>query len=140
MINHSDPVMPRQNTDHTCIQGNVGPPPVQQQNDIAFPFIYIIYRYRINLLNQVFLQTSRILQEMNNAEIMQRAMDDFREVQEYMATAKEENATKTYAKLRFIIYPRPLFGNHVLSHIIKIVEIIAKQRGLYSGERLYGIC
>ena len=27
-------------------------------------------------------------------------MDDFREVQEYMATAKEENATKTYAKLK----------------------------------------
>jgi hypothetical protein len=41
-----------------------------------------------------------VLQEMNNAEIMQRAMDDFREVQEYMATAKEENATKTYAKLK----------------------------------------
>ena len=40
-----------------------------------------------------------VLQEMNNAEIMQRAMDDFREVQEYMATAKEENGTKTYAKL-----------------------------------------
>ena len=33
-----------------------------------------------------------VLQEMNNAEIMQRAMDDCREVQEYMATAKEENA------------------------------------------------
>ena len=41
-----------------------------------------------------------VLQEMNNAEIMQRAMDDFREVQEYMAPAKEENATKTYAKLK----------------------------------------
>ena len=41
-----------------------------------------------------------VLQEMNNAEIMQRAMDDFREVQEYMGTAKEENATKTYAKLK----------------------------------------
>ncbi len=60
-IQRDHPVMPCQNTDHTCIQGNVGPPPVQQQNDIAFPFIYIIYRYRINLLNQVFLQTSRIL-------------------------------------------------------------------------------
>ena len=45
-----------------------------------------------------------VLQEMNNAEIMQRAMDDFREVQEYMATAKEENATKTYAKLKRKIY------------------------------------
>lgn len=45
-----------------------------------------------------------VLQEMNNAEIMQRAMDDFRELQESMATAKEENAQKTYAKL---IVPLP---------------------------------
>lgn len=41
-----------------------------------------------------------VMEEMNNAEIMQRAMEDFREVQEYMAVAREENATKTYARLK----------------------------------------
>ena len=41
-----------------------------------------------------------VMEEINIAEIMQRAMEDFREIQEYMATAKEENATKTYAKLK----------------------------------------
>lgn len=37
---------------------------------------------------------------MNNAEIMKNAMDDFKDIQEYMSLAKEENATKTYAKLK----------------------------------------
>ena len=31
---------------------------------------------------------------------MQRAMEDFREVQEYMTIAEEENAVRTYAKLK----------------------------------------
>lgn len=39
-------------------------------------------------------------EEMNNAEIMKNAMDEFKDIQEYMALAKEENATKTYAKLK----------------------------------------
>lgn len=41
-----------------------------------------------------------VMEEMNNAEIMKNAMDDFKDIQEYMSLAKEENATKTYAKLK----------------------------------------
>lgn len=37
---------------------------------------------------------------MNGAEIMKNAMDEFKDIQEYMALAKEENATRTYAKLK----------------------------------------
>ena len=37
---------------------------------------------------------------MNNGEIIQRGIEDFREVQDYMILAKEESATKTYAKLK----------------------------------------
>ena len=40
------------------------------------------------------------LSDMDNGEITQRGIEDFREVQEYMILAKEENATKTYAKLK----------------------------------------
>ncbi len=35
-----------------------------------------------------------------NLEITQNAMEDFIRIQEYMMLAKEENATKTYAKLK----------------------------------------
>lgn len=35
-----------------------------------------------------------------NLEITKTAIDDFKEIQEYMILAKEENAEKTYAKLR----------------------------------------
>lgn len=41
-----------------------------------------------------------VLEELDNAEIMQRAMDDFREVQDFMALAKKENAIETYARLK----------------------------------------
>ena len=37
---------------------------------------------------------------MNDAEIMKNAMDEFKDIQEYMAVAKEENAIKTYAMLK----------------------------------------
>lgn len=37
---------------------------------------------------------------MNGAEVMKNAMDEFKDIQEYMALAKEENAVKTYAKLK----------------------------------------
>ena len=37
---------------------------------------------------------------MNDAEIMKNALDEFKNIQEYMMLAKEENATKTYAKLK----------------------------------------
>ena len=38
--------------------------------------------------------------EMNNGEIIQRSIEDFRELQEYMLLARKENATETYAKLK----------------------------------------
>ena len=37
---------------------------------------------------------------MNCAEIMKNAMDEFKNIQEYMMLAKEENAVRTYAKLK----------------------------------------
>lgn len=37
---------------------------------------------------------------ITNIEITQNAMEDFKKIQEYMLLAKEENATKTYAKLK----------------------------------------
>lgn len=36
----------------------------------------------------------------NNAEIAKTTIEDFREIQRYMAIAKEENAEKTYAELK----------------------------------------
>lgn len=33
-------------------------------------------------------------------EVTKAALDDFKKIQEYMLLAKEENATKTYAKLK----------------------------------------
>lgn len=36
----------------------------------------------------------------NGLEITKAAIDDFKEIQEYMFLAKEENAEKTYAKLK----------------------------------------
>lgn len=35
-----------------------------------------------------------------NLEITQKAMEDFKKIQEYMLIAKEEGAIKTYAKLK----------------------------------------
>lgn len=37
---------------------------------------------------------------MNGAEIMKNAMDEFKNIQEYMMLAKEENAVRTYARLK----------------------------------------
>ena len=37
---------------------------------------------------------------MDGAEIIKNAIDEFKDIQEYMILAKEENATKTYAKLK----------------------------------------
>lgn len=36
----------------------------------------------------------------DNLEITKAAIDEFQEIQEYMQLAKEENAQKTYAKLK----------------------------------------
>ena len=38
--------------------------------------------------------------QSNNLEIAKTAIDDFKEIQRYMAIAKEENAVKTYAELK----------------------------------------
>ena len=35
-----------------------------------------------------------------NLEITQKAMEDFKKIQEYMLVAKEENAVNTYEKLK----------------------------------------
>ena len=37
---------------------------------------------------------------IDGAEIMKNAMDDFKDIQEYMEIAREEHAAKTYAKLK----------------------------------------
>ena len=37
---------------------------------------------------------------MNGAEIMKNAMDEFKDIQEYMSAAREENAAKTYTMLK----------------------------------------
>ena len=34
--------------------------------------------------------------EMDNGEILQRGIEDFREIQEYMSLSKKENATAIY--------------------------------------------
>ena len=36
----------------------------------------------------------------NGLDITKAAIDDFKEIQEYMVIAKEENADRTYAKLK----------------------------------------
>ena len=36
----------------------------------------------------------------NGLEITKAAVDDFKEIQEYMFLAKKENATETYAKMK----------------------------------------
>lgn len=41
-----------------------------------------------------------VIEEMNNAEIMKNAIEDFEKVQRCMILAKEENAAKTYAELK----------------------------------------
>lgn len=37
---------------------------------------------------------------MDGAEIIKNAMDEFKDIQEYMALARKENAVETYAKLK----------------------------------------
>lgn len=36
----------------------------------------------------------------SDIEVTKQALDDFKKIQKYMLIAKEENATKTYAKLK----------------------------------------
>ena len=41
-----------------------------------------------------------VTEEMNNGEIIQKGLEDFKNIQRHMLVAKEENATKTYASLK----------------------------------------
>ncbi len=41
-----------------------------------------------------------VMEEMNNGEIIQKGLEDFKNIQDYMILAKKENATETYAKLQ----------------------------------------
>lgn len=41
-----------------------------------------------------------VMEEMNNGEILQRGIEDFRDVQRYMLLARKENASETYAELK----------------------------------------
>lgn len=41
-----------------------------------------------------------VTEEMNSAEILQRGIEDFKKIQEFMILAKKENATETYNRLK----------------------------------------
>lgn len=41
-----------------------------------------------------------VMEEMNNAEILKNAMDEFEMIQRYMVLAKKEKATETYTELK----------------------------------------
>ncbi len=41
-----------------------------------------------------------VLEEINNGEIIQKGIEDFKNIQRHMLIAKEENASKTYASLK----------------------------------------
>ncbi len=41
-----------------------------------------------------------VTEERNNGEIIQRGLEDFKNIQQHMLIAKEENAVKTYASLK----------------------------------------
>lgn len=42
----------------------------------------------------------RVLEEMNNGEIIKDAIEDFKKVQKHMLSARKENATETYEGLK----------------------------------------
>lgn len=41
-----------------------------------------------------------VIKDMNNGEIIQKGIEDFKNIQRHMLIAKEENAMKTYASLK----------------------------------------
>ena len=53
-----------------------------------------------NCINQKGGENMEVMEEMNNGEIIQKGLEDFKNVQQHMLIAKEENATKTYASLK----------------------------------------
>ena len=54
----------------------------------------------INYINQKGGDNMEVMEDMNNAEIMKNAMDEFEMIQRYMVLAKKEKATETYAELK----------------------------------------
>ncbi len=58
-----------------------------------------------------------------NLDIIQKAMEDFKKIQEYMILAKEENSTKTYAKLKKEYLYLKSFLNIAGVNLIDIDEI-----------------
>ena len=46
------------------------------------------------------VENMEVMEEMNNGEIIQKGIEDFKNIQRHMLIAKEENATKTYASLK----------------------------------------
>jgi len=57
-----------------------------------------------NGINKKAVIIMEVLSDMNNGEIIQRGIEDFREVQRYMTLTKTENAIKTYAELKENIF------------------------------------
>jgi hypothetical protein len=53
-----------------------------------------------NCINHKGGENMEVLEEMNNGEIIQKGLEDFKNIQDYMILAKKENATETYAKLQ----------------------------------------
>ena len=53
-----------------------------------------------NCINHKGGENMEVLEEMNNGEIIQKGLEDFKNIQRHMLIAKEENATKTYASLK----------------------------------------
>lgn len=45
-------------------------------------------------------ENMEVTEEMNNGEIIQKGLEDFRNIQRYMRFAKKEHATETYAELK----------------------------------------
>ena len=41
-----------------------------------------------------------VMEEMNNGEIIQKGIEDFKNIQRHMLIAKEEEASKTYESLK----------------------------------------
>lgn len=60
---------------------------------------------------------------MSKEEIMQRAMDDFMEIQDYMHLAKKENATETYARLKRKYHNLKALLNNLSVNLTDIDEI-----------------
>ncbi len=46
------------------------------------------------------MEVVKVVNDVNNAEIIKNAVDDFKKIQKYMILAKKENATETYAELK----------------------------------------